>query len=107
VTYFWRESLKECRCTLVTQQVAHDCHSARLLLKIGILDARFDRVEGCCDADRRNSARHGGDKVLRPRRLAVVRYTKDIIFRNRAGTEQLRGSRLVRGEAKAKGLWGK
>jgi hypothetical protein len=67
-----------------------DRHPARLLLKIGIMDTRFDRVEGRCDGYRRNSARYRGDKVLHPRGLAIVRYAEDIILCNRAGTEQLR-----------------
>jgi hypothetical protein len=89
-TYFWRESLKERHSTFVTDQVPHDCHAARLLLKVGILDTRFDCVERRCDGDGRNSARYRGDKVLRPCRLAIVRYAKDIVFCNCAGTEQLR-----------------
>jgi hypothetical protein len=87
LTYFRRESLEECCSTFVTQQVPHDRHSACLLLKIGILDARFDRIKGRCDSDRRNCACYRGDKVLRPRRLAIVRYAEKIFFRNRAGTE--------------------
>ena len=83
------------------------------MLKIGILDTRFDRVEGCCDTYRRNSARYRGDKVLRPRRLAIVRYAEDIILCNRAGTEQLRhphssakkGSRLCGEATNRKRAW--
>lgn len=87
LTYFWRESLEECRGTFITQQVAHDRHSTCLLLKVGILDARFDRVKGRCDCDRRNCASYRGDKVLHPRRLAIVRYAENIFLRNRAGAE--------------------
>jgi hypothetical protein len=86
-TYFWHESLKECHSTFVTKQVTHDRHAARLLR---IMDTCFDRVEGCCDGYRRNSARYRGNKVLCPRRLAIVRYAEDIILCNRTGTEQLR-----------------
>jgi hypothetical protein len=87
LTYFWRESLEECRSTLVTQQVAHDRYSTCLLLKIGILDARFNRIKGRCHCNRRNCPCYRCDKVLRPRRLAIVRYAENIILRNRAGTE--------------------
>ncbi len=86
-TYLWRESLEECRSTFVTEQVAHDCHSPRLLLKVGILDTCFDRVKGRCDGDRCNCACYRGDKVLRPRRFAVVRYAKNVILGNRAGSK--------------------
>lgn len=87
LTYFWRESLEKCRSTFVAQQVAHDRDSTGLLFKIGILDARLDRIKGRCDSDRRNCACYRGDEVLGPRRFAIVRYAENILLRNRAGTE--------------------
>jgi hypothetical protein len=80
-TYFWHESLKDCHSTFVTKQVTHDRHAARLFfLKIGILDTCFDHVEGRCDDYRRNSARYRGNKVLCPRRFAIVRDAEDTIL---------------------------
>ena len=70
--YFGRESLEECRCAFVAQQVAHNRHPACLLLEIRVLDTRFDRVERRRDRDGRDGAGHRGDEVLRPCRLAIV-----------------------------------
>lgn len=112
-----REALEEGRCALVLEELAHDRHAADLGLKVLVLDARLDDVERLRDGNGRDlsreareegqpqsrrqvneggsgrathRARDRGDKVLVPRRAAVVLETKDVLLRERRATKELR-----------------
>ena len=44
VTHFWCQSFKECRWTLVPQQVFHNDYARHLPLEIGVLNAGLDGI---------------------------------------------------------------
>lgn len=74
------QTLKECGRPLVTEHILDDSHTGHLLLKVGVLNARLDRVEGRGDGDGRDSTRDRGDEVLRPGRLVEVGDAESVFF---------------------------
>jgi len=74
----------------VLEEVFHDGNAADFVLKVGILDTGLDDVQWGRNSDGSYGARHGGDKVLSPSSLRVVRHAENVIFRHCRGTEKLR-----------------
>ncbi len=60
------------------------------VLEIGVLYARFDRVERRGDRDGRHGTDDRRDEVLGPRRLAIILHAEYIILRDGARSKQLK-----------------
>ena len=84
-----RQTLEQCRHTLVLDEVLDHCYTRYLVLKVRILDTGLDGVQRCGDGYRRDSTSDRCDKVLPPGRLVVVLDAEQIFLRHRGRTKKL------------------
>ena len=67
-----RQTLEQCRRTLILDEVLEHCDTRYLVLKVRILNTGLDGVQWCGDSDRCDSTSDQCDKVLPLGRLVVV-----------------------------------
>lgn len=82
MTYLGRQTLEERGRAFVLDQLLDHGHSRDLVLEVGVLNPRLDRVERRGDGDGRDGTRYRRDKILAPGRLVVVLDTEEVVFRD-------------------------
>ena len=80
VSYLGNEALEETRQTLVLGHVGQDPEAALGVLKVAVLDAGLDDVEGRGDDERCRGTGDGGDEVLEPGGLVVVFEVEEVLL---------------------------
>ena len=92
-----RQTLEQCRRTLVLDEILDHCYTRYLVLKVRILDTGLDGVQRCGDGYRRDSTSDRCDKVLPPGRLVVVLDAEEVVFCDGRRAEELEagGSRVL------------
>lgn len=70
-------------------EVLDHCEARHLALKVGVLDAGLDGIEGGGDGDRGDGTGNGGDKVLAPCCLRVVGHAEHVLLRRGRSAEEL------------------
>ena len=106
-TYLRCEALEERARALVLNEVLNDGDARDLVLEVGVLDARLDRVERRGDGDGRDGARDGGDEVLAPGRLVVVLDAEHVLLGRCGRAEELLGCASDEGASIGLGGYGK
>jgi hypothetical protein len=97
-THLGNQALEEGRRALVLGHVGQDTEAALGVLKIAVLDAGLDDVEGRRDDEGGRGAGDRGDKVLAPRGLVVVlELEEELLGEGGTAEELVRGRKLVDG----------
>ena len=107
MTHLGREALEERAGALVLDELLDHGHTRDLVLEVGVLDARLDRVERRGDGDGRDGARDGGDEVLAPGRLVVVLDAEHVLFGRCGRAKELLGCASDEGASIGLGGYGK
>lgn len=89
------ETLEEGAGALVLGHVGQDAEARLGVVKVAVLDAGLDDIEGGRNDKRRRSAGDGGDEVLEPRCLVVVVEAKEKFLRKGGTTKELCDISLV------------
>lgn len=91
------ETLEEGAHALVLGHVGEDAEAALGVLKVAVLDAGLDDVEGRRDDERGRGAGDGGDEVLEPAGLVVVVEAEQVLLGEGGTTEEGKGAGSVAG----------
>ena len=83
------KAFEEGRGTLLLSHVGQDAEAALRVVKVAVLDARLDDVEGSRYDERGRGTGDGGDEVLEPRSLVVVVEVEEELFGKGGATEKL------------------
>jgi hypothetical protein len=87
--YLWNKTLEEGGDTLVLHHAANNLESTLWVLEVSVLDTGLDDIERSRDDERGSSTTNGGDEVLEPSGLVVVRKTEEVTLSESGTTEEL------------------
>jgi hypothetical protein len=88
-TYLGDQALEEGRGALLLGHVGQDAEAALRVVKVAVLDARLDDVEGSRHDERGRRTGDGGDEVLEPRSLVVVVEVEEELLGEGGTTKEL------------------
>lgn len=83
------QTLEETEGTLVLDHVRHNSEARLRVLKVAVLDAGLDHIQGCGHDQRSTSSAHRGHKVLGPAGRVVVLQIVDVFLGKSRSTEEL------------------
>lgn len=87
--YLGNKALEKGRGALLLGHVGQDAEAALRVVKVAVLDARLDDVEGRRHDERGRGAGDGGDEVLEPRGLVVVVEVEEELLGEGGTAEEL------------------